>query len=180
MKYIYFMTLFISFNLFSNNLLVEGSIPMESKMIFPKRILKIARIGNPILRQVASDVTDFSSVELKKIIKDLKDTFEDFQGTAVGLAAPQVNISLKIILIQVPEVEKTNYQGIPLTVMINPTYSNITDEIVSDYEGCLSIPGLMGMVPRYKDISYSYQDEDGKIIKQEAHGFFARLNPPHK
>lgn len=169
-KYIFFMIIFLSFNLFSNNLLIEGELPMTYN-----RILKIARIGNPILRQIAKEITDPTSREIKQVIQDMKDTFDDFQGSAVGLAAPQVNFSLKIVIVQVPEVEKTNFKGFPLTVMINPSYKPLSNEIINDYEGCLSIPGFMGLVPRYKDIKYTYLDEDVKIHEEEAHGYLARV-----
>lgn len=138
------------------------------------RILKIAEIGNPILRKIAKEIEDPTSEEIKQIIKDMKDTFDDFQGTAAGLAAPQVNFSLKIIIVQVPETEKTNFKGLPLTVMINPSFEPLTQDIVCDYEGCLSIPDYIGKVPRYKDILYTYIDENGKPHKEEAHGYVAK------
>lgn len=169
MKCIKFLLIFACFNVFSNK------TPDSGEEMSYDRILKISRIGNPILRQEAEDVNDILSQEIKNIIQDMKTTFKDFGLTAVGLAAPQINCSLKIMILQIPIIEQKELEGFPLTVMINPQYKPLKEEKSNEYEGCLSIPGFMGLVPRYTDIAYSYQDEEGNLIQGEAHGYLARV-----
>ena len=139
------------------------------------RILKIAKIGNPVLRREAQEVKDISSEEIRNIIRDMKTTFNDYKLDAVGLAAPQVNISLKIIIIQVPKIENEKFEGFPMTVLINPEWKPLSEKKIYDFEGCLSICDYQGIVPRYKEISFSYQNENGDLIQGEAHGYLARV-----
>lgn len=169
MKSFYIALLFACLNLFSQDKTEE-----EKKMNY-NHILQITKIGNPILRQISEEVTNIFSPEIKSIIRDMKSTFEDLNNTAVGLAAPQVNFPVKIIIIQIPKIESENFDGFPLTVMINPKFTPLSEEKVINYEACLSLPGLRGKVSRYKEISYSYQDEEGKIINGTAKGYFAKV-----
>jgi peptide deformylase len=137
----------------------------------PTRILKITRMGDPILAEPAKKVEDPTSPETHRIVEDMVATAIDF-GSLAGLAAPQVKIPYRIVLFTVPP-EKG--EEIPLTVMINPTWEPLSNEMNEDWEGCLSVPGLVGLAPRYTYISYTYQTVKGEVKKVEAKGFHARV-----
>jgi peptide deformylase len=128
-------------------------------------------MGDPVLAGIAHEVQDPTAPEIHRIIDDMLATAADF-GSLAGLAAPQVKIPYRIVLFTVP---KEKGEEIPLTVMINPRWEALNDEMAEDWEGCLSAPGLVGRVPRYVNIRYSYQTPKGETIKVEAHGFHARV-----
>jgi len=134
-------------------------------------ILKIAKLGHPILLKKASDVVEFSTESLNKIIYDMSETMIDYNG--IGLAAPQVHLSKKIIIFRNPDLE--NKEKIHITPLINPTYQPLSDEQNDDWEGCLSIPGMQGLVRRYNKISYSGFDMNGKKIESLAEGLHSRV-----
>ncbi len=139
-------------------------------------ILKIARMGHPVLRQTAATVDDPSSAEIQRLVADMKDTLADARG--VGLAAPQVYVSKAVLMFFVPPSRTTageDEDGVPLTVLINPEIEAIDDETVGGWEGCLSIPGLQGFVPRWQRIRYRGVDEHGVHIERDADGFHARV-----
>lgn len=141
-------------------------------------ILKIARMGHPVLRQRAQDVPDPTAPEVKRLVADMIDTMKDAGGT--GLAAPQVHVPQRVVVYFV-EAERAEREGeeevaaVPLTVLINPEIEVLDDEVVSDWEGCLSIPGLQGYVPRARRIRYRGLDETGAPIEREATDFHARV-----
>ena len=137
-------------------------------------ILKIARLGHPILKKIASQVDDYGDPEIKKIISDMIETLEDVGG--IGLAAPQVHVSKRIVIFFVPEsrIEDEKDQ-VELTIMINPEIRPLNDKINRDWEACLSIPNLMGAVERYSHIKYSWFDANGKYFEREASGYHARV-----
>lgn len=138
-------------------------------------ILKIARMGHPILRQRAEEVSNPCSEDVQHIIADMRATIEDF-GSLTGLAAPQVFISKRIVIYSISKERSrgTLTQDIPATVMINPIIDILSDEKTLDWEGCLSLPGLWGEVPRYKHIYVRYQTPTGETITHEATDFHAR------
>ncbi|GAB3672964.1 peptide deformylase [Salinisphaera aquimarina] len=139
-------------------------------------ILKIARMGHPVLWQVAARVEDPTDDEVQRLIADMKDTLADAEG--VGLAAPQVYVSRAVMMFFVPPSRTTEDEaddGVPLTVLINPEIEPIGDTRVGGWEGCLSIPGLQGYVPRWQRIRYRGVDETGVPIEREAEGFHARV-----
>jgi peptide deformylase len=150
----------------------EGIAWGENEMR-PARILKITRMGDPILSGIAKEVQDPTAPEIHRIIDDMLATAADL-GSLAGLAAPQVKIPYRIVLFMVPK-EKDAEEEIPLTVMINPQWEPLSDEKAEDWEGCFSIPGLVGLVPRYEHIRYSYQTPQGEVVKRDAHGFHARV-----
>lgn len=142
-------------------------------------ILKIARMGHPVLKRRADPVDDPRSPEIAHLIKDMMDTLEDVGG--VGLAAPQVHVPLRVVIFHVPkarmELEDGEMppMGVPLTVLINPVIAPQSDEMAEGIEACLSVPGLAGAVPRFQQISYTAQTPTGDPIDRIAKGFHARV-----
>ena len=134
-------------------------------------ILKIAKIGHPVLLKKSNEIKDFGSDTLKKIIYDMSETMIDYSG--IGLAAPQVHMSKRIIIFRNPDVEEK--EKIQITPLINPKYEPVSEEKDDDLEGCLSIPGMQGLVSRYKKITYTGYDLNGDTIKNTAEGLHARV-----
>jgi peptide deformylase len=134
-------------------------------------ILKIARMGHPILLQKTEAVKDISSKEVIRIIHDMTETMLDAKG--IGLAAPQVHINKQIIIFRNPEEE--DQKEIKITALINPKLIKTSDETENDWEGCLSIPGMLGLVKRYSKIKYEGFDMSGNIIIKEAECMHARI-----
>jgi len=134
-------------------------------------ILKIARLGHPTLLQKAKLVEDITSNKTKKIIHDMTETMLDAKG--IGLAAPQVHINRQIIIFRVPEED--DEKQIKITALINPKFTKITDKTDNEWEGCLSIPGMLGLVNRFSKIQYEGSDMRGNIIKRQAEGLHARV-----
>lgn len=147
-----------------------GKVNGEEGMRMP-RVLKISRLGSPVLAAAAKEVMDPTAPEVRQIVDDMLATAADCSSLA-GLAAPQVSIPYRIVLFMVP---REKGEEIPLTVMINPRWEPVSNEMEEDWEGCLSIPGLVGLVPRYVAIHYSYQTIEGTTVKTEARGFHARV-----
>ncbi|NVK17814.1 MAG: peptide deformylase [Methylocystaceae bacterium] len=135
-------------------------------------ILKIARMGHPVLRTPAKLVEDPKDLEIRRLINDMVETMEDANGA--GLAAPQVHIPLRIVMFHVPS-ERSEEGAVPLTVLMNPVIEPVGDDKNEGIEGCLSLPGMAGKVSRYTSIKYSGLDLDGKPIEREATGFHARV-----
>ncbi len=135
-------------------------------------ILKIAKIGHPILLKKTKEVKEIGSDSIKKIVYDMSETMLDTNG--VGLAAPQVHINRQILIFRNPDIVKEN-QKIEITALINPTIEKITEETDDAWEGCLSIPGMQGLVRRYSKIKYSGYDLEGNIISNEAEYLHARI-----
>ncbi len=145
-------------------------------------ILKIARMGHPILARKADPVADPTAIEVRRLVRDMIDTMEDADGT--GLAAPQVHVPLRVVVFFV-EGERAASEGdqapeggdlgVPLTVMINPVIEPLGPEQELGWEACLSVPELAGQVPRYNRIRYRYTDLEGKPQERLAEGFHARV-----
>ena len=133
-------------------------------------ILKIAKMGHPLLLQKAKEVRDPTSPEIKKLVNDMFDTLNDLGGSGVGLAAPQVHVSLQIVIF-----EATNENETSLITLINPKIEVLTKETSIDWEGCLSVPGLRGKVSRPNKIKYTGLDMEGNKIETIAEGFNARV-----
>lgn len=139
-------------------------------------ILKVTRLGHPVLRKVAEDVpiADLRSSAMQKFIDDMIETMKEYDG--VGLAADQVHESKQIAVLEVADNPRyPNKPKVPLTVLVNPRITPLSDEIVEDWEGCLSIPDLRGMVPRYKSIRVQSLDRDGNSLDFVANDFHARV-----
>ncbi len=137
-------------------------------------ILKIARMGHPILLQHAEPVTDPGAPEMRRLVADMIETMED--ATGAGLAAPQVHVPLRVFVFRVsPERAGGDPDDVPVgnTVLINPEIELLTTKRVLRWEGCLSIPGLRAAVPRAPRIRYRGVDCDGRLIAREVGGFHA-------
>jgi len=138
------------------------------------QVLTIAQLGNPILRQIAQPINQINDAKIQNLIDDLIATMTPANG--VGIAAPQVSESHRIII--VASRPTLRYPSAPLmepTPMINPQIIDHSAEIVKGWEGCLSIPGIRGLVPRYQTTEIAYIDQYGQPQKQELTGFVARI-----
>jgi peptide deformylase len=140
-------------------------------------LLKIARMGHPVLIRKAEEVADPTAKEIRTLVDDMVATMDDAGG--VGLAAPQVHIGKRVIIISSPrergDSEDDETAFAPVTALINPVYEPLSEETALGWEGCLSIPGLMGAVPRYTQIRYSGFSPRGQRIERVASGFHARV-----
>lgn len=136
-------------------------------------ILKIAKMGHPVLRRVAEPVDDPTRPEMLKLAGDMMETLEDIGGA--GLAAPQVHASTRMVMFHVPAARSDGDEGVPFTVLANPMIQPLGDETEEGWEGCLSVPGLRGLVRRPARILYSGFGLDGQRIEREARGFHARV-----
>jgi peptide deformylase len=146
-------------------------------------ILKIARMGHPVLKRRADEVEDPTSPEIANLIKDMEDTLADVGG--VGLAAPQVHVPLRVVIFHVPKARMEAEDGegpaigVPLTYLINPVLEPIgepgSEDMEDGVEACLSVPGLAGVVPRYRQIRYRGVTPSGEPIDRIAKGFHARV-----
>jgi peptide deformylase len=139
-------------------------------------LLKIARMGHPVLRAAAGPVTDPTAPWVGRLVKDMIETMEDAGGT--GIAAPQVHQSHRIVVFRVPEERLSDMPGDiaqDLTVLINPVVETIGRERAFGWEGCLSVPGLRGVVPRHLRVRYRGMGLNGEVIEREVEGFHARV-----
>jgi len=138
-------------------------------------ILKVARIGHPVLRSPARDFTrdEMRAPALKRLVDDMIETMHEYDG--VGLAAPQVHVGLRLAVIEVPASDERAREAVPLTVLVNPQVTPLDDRTEEGWEGCLSIPDLRGIVPRFKRLRLEAHDRNGKPFSLEAQGFFARV-----
>ena len=149
--------------------------------ILAMAILKIARMGHPVLTGRANEVADPTAPEIRRLVADMIETMEDSDGA--GLAASQVHVPLRIVVFQAPE-ERTDPgppeserfdHTAPLTVLINPVVDVMTSELEGGWEGCLSVPGLRGWVERPLHVRYRGVDTAGAPIARTARGFHARV-----
>lgn len=138
-------------------------------------ILKIARMGHPVLRRPADPVPDPTAPQIRSLVADMIETMTDANGA--GLAAPQVHVPLRVVVFHVPEerARRENEEPAPLTALINPEIVALTDDKIEGWEACLSVPGLAGKVPRYSRIRYSGLTPEGGLIEREVQGFHARV-----
>ncbi len=137
-------------------------------------IRKLLRMGNPILLKKAEKVEKFDTPEIHELIKDMIETMKDAEGA--GLAAPQVGESIQLVIFGVDKNERyPEAEEVPFTVLINPVITPLTQDKEDDWEGCLSVPGMRGVVPRYKQINYKGFDQYGNEIDRDAVGFHARV-----
>lgn len=134
----------------------------------------ILKMGDPRLLRVAEPVTTFDTPALRTLIDDMFDTMEAANGA--GLAAPQIGVNLQLVIFGFSRNERyPEAPPVPRTVLINPRIEPVGDEVVDGWEGCLSVPGLRGVVPRYARIRYRGLDPQGRPIDREADGFHARV-----
>jgi peptide deformylase len=137
-------------------------------------IRDILRLGDPRLLQRSLPIEDFGSAALEALLQDLRDTMAAKDGA--GLAAPQIGVPLQVVIFggafnpRYPDAEE-----VPYTELVNPVLTPLSDAIDEAWEGCLSVPGLRGVVPRYTDLRYEGFDPRGRAIRREVTGFHARV-----
>ncbi len=137
-------------------------------------IRPVLKMGDPVLLQVAEPIDRFDSSELHALIQDMHDTMIHLNGA--GLAAPQIGVSLQVVIFgfennpRYPRAEE-----VPFTVLINPQLTFLSDDQEDDWEGCLSVPGMRGVVPRYKQLRYQGMDQYGCAIDRTVSDFHARV-----
>ncbi len=131
-------------------------------------------MGHPLLRKVAAPVTAFGTRELLELVRDMDDTMRSLNGA--GLAAPQIGVSLRVVIFEVTRNPRYPDAGeVPYTVLINPELTPLGDDTEDAWEGCLSVPGLRGLVPRYRGLRYRGYDANGLPIDRSVEGFHARV-----
>jgi peptide deformylase len=129
-------------------------------------------MGHPVLRERAKAVEDFGP-GLQALLQDMKDTMAAKNGA--GLAAPQIGVSQRVVIFGVQKNPRyPDAEEVPFTVLVNPRITVLTREVEEGWEGCLSVPGMRGVVPRYVRLRYSGFDEAGRPFEREAEGFHAR------
>jgi peptide deformylase len=137
-------------------------------------VREILKMGDPRLLKVAQLVHAYDTPELHDLITDLKDTMADAQGA--GLAAPQIGVDLSVVIFGFGRSQRyPDAPPVPETVLINPVITPLSEELENGWEGCLSVPGLRGVVPRFARIRYKGHDQYGQVIDREAEGFHARV-----
>ncbi|HSZ74649.1 MAG TPA: peptide deformylase [Rhizomicrobium sp.] len=144
-------------------------------------ILKIARMGHPVLGRKAEPVENPTAPEIRRLVADMVETMIDANGA--GLAAPQVHVPLRVVVFQAPEgradqeltAEERYDHTAPLTILINPEIEVAGTETEGGWEGCLSVPGLRGFVERPAHIRYRGFDHEGRPVARTARGFHARV-----
>jgi len=131
-------------------------------------------MGDPLLLQQAKPVEQFDSPELHALIADMQDTMTSLNGA--GLAAPQIGVSLQVVIFGVGANPRyPGAESVPHTVLVNPLLSAQDEETEEGWEGCLSVPGMRGLVPRYKNLRYQGRDQYGKEIDRTVTAFHARV-----
>lgn len=134
----------------------------------------VLRLGHPFLRQKAAPLQVFATPELAGLIEDLRDTMAAHDGA--GLAAPQIGVPLRVVIFHVTVNPRyPEAPPIPETVLINPCITPLGPERSNGWEGCLSVPGMRGIVPRWERIRYEGFDAEGKRIDRRVDGFHARV-----
>ena len=137
-------------------------------------VRKVIRMGDPLLLQVAEPIAAFNTAELNGLVSDLLDTMKQQEGA--GLAAPQIGVSQRVVVFGVEANPRYPDEApIPTTVLVNPLIEPLSDEVEEGWEGCLSVPGLRGLVSRYTHIRYSGFDQFGGKIEREVRDFHARV-----
>ena len=134
----------------------------------------ILKMGDPILQLHAERIQDFDTPELNALIEDMFDTMRASRG--VGLAAPQIGVSTQLVIYGFgSNARYPDAEPVPETILINPVITPLSSATEEDWEGCLSVPGLRGMVPRFSRIRYEGFDRFGNMISREVEGFHARV-----
>ena len=137
-------------------------------------VREILKMGDARLLRVAKAVTEFGTPALRELVADMQDTMRAANGA--GLAAPQIGVDLQLVIFGFERNERyPEAPPVPMTVLLNPVITPLSEAEEEGWEGCLSVPGLRGVVPRFARIRYSGQDLDGRPVEREAEGFHARV-----
>ena len=137
-------------------------------------IREVLKMGDPRLLQVSAPVERFATPELAELLSDMHDTMRHLNGA--GLAAPQIGVLQRVVIFGVDRSPRyPEAESVPQTVLINPTLTTLDEELEDGWEGCLSVPGMRGLVPRYRRLHYHGFDEAGQPFDRRAEGFHARV-----
>ena len=137
-------------------------------------VREVLRMGHPVLREVAKPVERFGTPELRALLEDMHDTMAAKDGA--GIAAPQIGVSRRVVIFGVTKNPRyPDAEEVPFTTLVNPVIEFLTKELEEDWEGCLSVPGMRGVVPRFTRIRYTGFDAEGRAIDRVADGFHARV-----
>ena len=137
-------------------------------------VREILKMGDPRLLRQAEPVSEFDTLELHALIADMFDTMHAANGA--GLAAPQIGVNLQLVIFGFSNNQRyPDAPAVPETVLLNPVLTPLSDDMEEGWEGCLSVPGLRGVVPRYAKLRYQGVDPYGKVIDREVDGFHARV-----
>jgi len=134
----------------------------------------LLRIGHPLLLKSAESVTEFNTPELDSLVQDMLDTMKEADGA--GLAANQIGVLQRVVIFGFDKNQRyPDREPIPITVLVNPEIQPLGEDVEEDWEGCLSVPGMRGWVPRFRHIIYRGFDPEGNVIEREVEGFHARV-----
>jgi peptide deformylase len=137
-------------------------------------IREVLKMGDPRLLAVSEPVAEFGTAELEALLTDMRDTMQHLDGA--GLAAPQIGVNLRVVIFGVEANPRyPQAEAVPYTVLINPTLIPLSEEIEDGWEGCLSVPGMRGVVPRYRELRYTGFDAAGQPIDRSVSDFHARV-----
>jgi peptide deformylase len=137
-------------------------------------IREVLKMGDPRLLAVAESVREFGTPELENLLADMRDTMRDLDGA--GLAAPQIGVGLRVVIFGMDYNPRyPDAAPVPYTVLINPQLTPLGDEMEDGWEGCLSVPGMRGVVPRYRALRYTGVDAHGQPIDRSVNDFHARV-----
>jgi peptide deformylase len=137
-------------------------------------VRNVLTMGDERLLRVAQPVTRFDSPELRALLADMRETMEVLDGA--GLAAPQIGVALRVVIFGVASNPRyPDAEPVPGTVLINPTLTALSADLEDGWEGCLSVPGMRGLVPRFKSVHYSGYDEHGTFFERSVTDFHARV-----
>jgi peptide deformylase len=137
-------------------------------------VREILKMGDPRLLRVAEPVREFGTPEMDALIADMFDTMHAANGA--GLAAPQIGVNLQLVIYGFKDNQRyPDAPAVPETVLINPLLTPLSDQMDEQFEGCLSVPGLRGLVPRYTELHYEGVDQFGAPISRDVEGFHARV-----
>ena len=137
-------------------------------------IRDVLKMGDPRLLEPARPVEDFASLELAQLVVDMHDTMRALNGA--GLAAPQIGVGLQVVIFEVSANPRyPDAENVPFTVLINPVLTPLSDAMEEGWEGCLSVPGMRGLVPRHASLRYQGFDAAGQPIDRSVNGFHARV-----
>jgi peptide deformylase len=145
-----------------------------AKILALMAIREVLKMGDPRLLAVAEPVRQFGTPELAALLADMRDTMQDLNGA--GLAAPQIGESLRVVIFGMDSNPRyPDAEPVPYTVLINPIVTPLSPHMEDGWEGCLSVPGMRGLVPRYREIRYEGVDADGRTIDRIVNDFHARV-----
>ena len=145
-------------------------------------IKEVLRMGDARLLRRAEEVRSFDTPELHALLADMRDTMRELDG--VGLAAPQIGVNLRVVIFGVEPLRQAqgrhnprypDAEPVPQTVLLNPVITSLSSDMEEGWEGCLSVPGMRGLVPRFKTIRYQGRDEYGALTDRTVSGFHARV-----